>query len=148
VTQIYDSFSTGNNQSISFNGLSITFRSDDHMHAIVINGTAISGFSPEAYNSSGWLGSYVNIALSDLNWNVNGMNTIEFIVHNNNTDTSGTKLNATGLSAALQAAYLVNTEEPPPSGVPEPASILLWSLGSLGIFGYARRRSNRLKALA
>ncbi|MCL2117150.1 MAG: PEP-CTERM sorting domain-containing protein [Planctomycetaceae bacterium] len=40
--------------------------------------------------------------------------------------------------------------EPPPGGgdVPEPATILLWTLGTLGALGYGRRRSGMKKLLA
>ncbi|MCL1790674.1 MAG: hypothetical protein FWG40_04865 [Peptococcaceae bacterium] len=95
-------------KKLSFNGLGIGYASDDHLHAIIINGVKYSGFSPQAVDHKGWLQNQVNIKLSSVPWNVNGSNTVEFIVHNNNSGDPkyGDVSNPTGFSASIRAIYL------------------------------------------
>jgi len=148
ATSIVDNFTLAGNQTAVFNGLTIKYSSDDHLHAIVINGVAVN-FAPEPSNTQGWLGGQVNISLDNIDWIVNGNNTIEFIVHNVNYDPSigdppfgnGEHANGTGFSGSIQASYLVN-EETPSTATPEPATMLMFGLGLAGV-GLARRRMKK-----
>jgi len=147
VTTIEDIFSLGNNQSLAFNGLSLNFASDDHMQAILINGVDI-GYGPEASNHPGWIQNYFNVSLDDIAWNISGLNTIEFVVHNVNWDIKdqyyATSQNATGLSANIQAIYMVDENEVP-NVTPEPATLVIIGIGLAGLVGLVeqRRRHHR-----
>ena len=152
ATEVLDTFS-GNT---SFNALKLAYTADDHIHAILVNGVqlAIQGL-PQSMSHFGWLTGYTNVMLGDItNWNVNGINTIEFIIHNNNSNNLGNGSstwenvpNATGFSGTIQAIYLSETD-PGPSGVPEPATLLLWTLGGMGLAGSSWVRKRQMKKLA
>ena len=158
ATMINDTFSS--NPSVTFNALKIAITADDHIHAIIINGIQMNvpGF-PQEHDHFGWVTEYTNIMLTDIaNWNVNGLNMIEFIVHNNNSNNYGDGTsdwanvpNATGFSAKIQAAYLSETDPGiggGGGGVPEPATLLLWTLGGIGFASSSFARKRRLKKLA
>ena len=54
-----------------------------------------------------------------------------------------------GMNAAMLYAISKNTgDDPPPPGVPEPAALLLWTLGGLGLGGTSWLRSRNKKKLA
>jgi len=150
ATSVFDSFTSANNQTVTFNGLKLSFTADDHIQAIFVNGVDI-GYGPEASKYTGWTQNHISIALSNVNWNVNGNNIVEFIVHNVNYDPVddyfATRINPTGLSATIQAIYDVNYDPPGGGEVPEPATLLLWTLGGLGLAG-AKARQRRMKKLA
>ena len=149
ATVIQDTFSS----NAMFNALKLAYTSDDHIHAIFVNGVqlVIQGL-PQSMSHFGWLTGYTNVMLSDItNWNVNGNNTVEFIVHNNNSNNlvgGGSNWandpNATGFSGSIQAIYLSDN----PGGVPEPATLLLWTLGGMGLAGTSWVRKRRMKKLA
>jgi len=131
VTEIFDSLSS--TLAASFNGLLINYASDDHLHMIVINGVALSGFKPEPWYNQGWIGEQVTLSLSDVNWIVDGTNTVEFVVHNTAYPTHGYADNPTGLSASIQAVYLIDDTAPPSAVTPEPATMLMFGLGLAGL---------------
>ncbi|MCL2876302.1 MAG: PEP-CTERM sorting domain-containing protein [Betaproteobacteria bacterium] len=126
---------------VQFNGLSIDFASDDHLHAILINGEVYPGFSAESFDYPGWTQKLTHIWMTDIAqwWNVGGTNTIEFIVHNNNSGSNyRDNLNPTGFSADIQAAYLVRT-----NNIPEPETYAMMLVG-LSIVGMIARRRKQV----
>jgi hypothetical protein len=150
VTTYTEDFSAlGSYQSIEFSKLDINYVSDDHLHAIVINGVVYSGFNAEHEEYPGWKQDYTHLTLTDIAWNVDGSNTIEFIVHNNNSNSWGDGViydgrpssywntdNATGFAATIQATYTATT-------IPEPETYAMM-LAGLGMIGaVVRRRRNR-----
>ncbi|MCL1853704.1 MAG: InlB B-repeat-containing protein [Peptococcaceae bacterium] len=104
------------NQALSFNGLHIGYASDDHLHAIIVNGVRYDGYTSQAMNYPGWIQNHTNILLKDIPWNIDGPNTIEFIVHNNNSNAYGDFTpsaygnvdNATGFSATIEAIVIAS----------------------------------------
>jgi hypothetical protein len=60
---------------------------------------------------------------------IDGLNTVDFVVHN---DPNADAHNATGLRVEWEAHG--------PDPAPEPGTMVLFSLGALGLIGYARRR--------
>ncbi len=142
VTTIADTFfGLNENQKLSFNGLSIDFATDDHLHAVVVNGVTYDGFNAQFANHQGWTQSLMNIMLEDIAWNNEGANTIEFIVHNNNSGSNyGTGTNPTGFSAIIQAAYLLETDDMSGKNLsPEPATLLVFGLAGLAGLPISRR---------
>jgi len=125
---------------VAFTGLSISFASDDHVHAIYINGDLYTRDFPQPMNYPGWEQQLTNILLTDITWYNDGenANTIEFIVHNNNSGSRYlNEVNPTGFAANVQAAYVVYNP------IPEPETYAMM-LAGLGIVGaIARRRRNR-----
>jgi len=141
VASFTDTFSLDTNQSVAFNGLGIDFASDDHLHAILINGEVYQGFASESFDYPGWTQKLTHIWLTDIEqwWNIGGENTIEFIVHNNNSGNNYVNVpNPTGFSADIQAAYLVNT-----ATIPEPETYAMM-LAGLGIVGMIARRRKQM----
>ena len=149
VTTIKDDFSSllASGDTITFSGLKVSFASDDHLHAIVVNGNIYKGFNPQPADYRGWEMGYTNLLLTGIDWNVNGLNTIEFIVHNNNSSdgyipgygyfgTYNNVDNASGFSAKIQAVYI---RTPVPE--PETYAMLLAGLGLIGVV--ARRRKSQ-----
>ncbi|MDR2014046.1 MAG: PEP-CTERM sorting domain-containing protein [Azoarcus sp.] len=145
VTMIDDSQSTGNgvNQTVTLDTLRIGFTSDDHVHAIIINGTVYSAFAAQDANRFSWEMDYVEIIANDIAWNVYGNNTIEFIVHNNNSNNLGNGSstwlntpNGMGFSATIQATYLAQV-------VPEPEAYAMMLAGLAMIGTVARRRRSK-----
>ena len=128
------------NPELTFNGLSINFASDDHLHAIIINGDLYTKDLPQGVAYDGWKQQLTNILLTDITWYNDGReNTIEFIVHNNNSGGNSyvDVINPTGFAANVQAAYVINNP------VPEPETYAMM-LAGLGIVGaLARRRRNK-----
>ncbi|MCL1826089.1 MAG: PEPxxWA-CTERM sorting domain-containing protein [Betaproteobacteria bacterium] len=148
VTTYAEDFSAlGSYQSIEFSKLDINYVSDDHLHAIVINGVVYSGFNAEHEEYPGWTQEYTHLTLTDIAWNVDGSNTIEFIVHNNHSNSYGGDTyngrpssywntdNATGFAATIQATYTAAIPEP------ETYAMMLAGLGMIG--AVVRRRRNR-----
>ena len=123
-----------------YNGLAINYASDDHLHAIIVNGVILD-FDAEGANHSGWTANLVTLFFDDIDWNMNGENTIEFIVHNNNSGGSFKKDdNPTGFVSSVQAAYIL------PDGsvsnipvTPEPATMLIFGLAGLAGLPVARK---------
>ena len=142
VTEIFDDISS--TQGASFNGLLISYASDDHLHAIFVNGVALGGFKPEPWYYQGWIGDQVTLLLGDVNWNIDGVNTIEFIVHNSAYPTHGYADNPTGLSASIQAVYLIDNTAPPTTAVPEPATLLITSMGIAGLAAVRRLQKKQM----
>jgi hypothetical protein len=144
VTIIEDDFSSllANGDSVTFDGLKVSFASDDHLHAIIVNGDIYKGFNPQPHNYRGWEMGYTSLLLTGIDWNVNGLNTVEFIVHNNNSADYGSfgsynnVNNASGFSAKIQAVYIHS-----PIPEPETYAMLLAGLGLIGIV--ARRRKSQ-----
>ena len=149
VTTIDDTFNQlGRNQSLTLCHLSLTFASDENVQAIVINGVRYLGFAAQSPNFEGWFpGNDTTLSLSDIShWNINGLNTIEFVVYNAGLTNIGTYTlndNPFGLAANIQAFYHVTNN--PPSHAPEPATLLLWAFGSLGMAGTSWARNRWLK---
>ncbi|MDR2207740.1 MAG: PEP-CTERM sorting domain-containing protein [Azoarcus sp.] len=154
VTTVFDDFSSvlGNAQTLSFDGLSISYATDDHLHAIIINGIQYSGFTAENPNHPGWTLNHTSLFLdyatllaSGIDWNINGSNTIEFITHNNNSLAFGKGYppgylnddNAAGLSASVRAEYQI-------TAIPEPETYAMMLAGLAMIGAVARRRNKSL----
>jgi hypothetical protein len=132
VTVINDTSFTGVDSAIAFNALSISFTADDHMHAVIINGVSYDGFEAQDYDHTAWVMGYIDLVIlpdDGIPWNVDGNNTIEFIVHNSGYFEN--VINPTGLSAMIQASY--NT-----SVIPEPPVVLMFAAGLL-VLPLARR---------
>ena len=126
MTTITDDFGTLDSD-IVLNELDLKLAADNQLTAIIINGVQYDGFSPQ-----GGFSQYIQLSISDLgniDWNVGGSNTIEFIVHHNGNS-------FTGFSGSIQASY---RELDNPAAVPEPATWALLLTG-LGVFGIAKRR--------
>jgi len=157
VTTITEDFSSylANGDSITLDVLKISFASDDHMHAVVINGKEYGGFKAQPANYLGWIQGYTTLTLTEallkpygIEWNIDGLNTIEFIVHNNNSADYGylpgygyfgsynNVQNASGFSAKIQATYIRTP-------VPEPETYAML-LAGLGLIGAMTRRRKSL----
>ena len=140
----YSDPSVFSDPNVMFNGLSISYASDDHLHAIIINGTLYTGsnFVVQEMTYPGWTQQFANIMLVEgFEWYNDGrMNTVEFIVHNNNSS-GGTYLyadNPTGFAATIQASYLKEA-----STIPEPETYAMMLVG-LGIIGMVARRRKQM----
>jgi hypothetical protein len=124
---------------VTFDRLEINFLCDENMQAIFINGVRYTGLSAAPPNHIGWgLSSAVSLNISNINWNIDGANTIEFVVYNTGLNIIGTYTaydNPTGLSASVRAFYTV-TEIPEP----ETYAMMLAGLGLIGVV--ARRRKS------
>jgi len=97
--------------------------------------------SPQTHNATWWHWDHTSLWITDIDWNLDASNTIEFIVHNNATPTFENHLNPVGLSASIQAVYQT-------SPVPEPAALLMWSLGGVVLTGTTWIRKRRMKKTA
>ena len=143
----------GSNQTITLDHLKLTFASDENMRAIVINGVIYSVSEaqwPQSPDYTGWTaGNYTSLSLSGItNWNINGTNTIEFVVYNTGIQPDGTftnNNNPIGLSANIQAFYIVSDNNNVIAHNPEPATLLLWTLGGMGLAGSSWVRKRRMK---
>ena len=125
VTTINDTGFTSVDPMASFNGLSISFTADDHMHAVIINGMLYDGFEAQSNDHAAWLAGYLDLSIlpgDGIPWNVDGINTVEFIVHNSGYFENS--FNPTGFSATIQASYNI-------SAIPEPSMILMFGSGLL-----------------
>jgi len=132
VTTINDTSFTSADPTASFSGLSINFTADDHMHAVIINGVLYDGFEAQNNDHAAWVEGYVDLSIlpgDGIPWNINGINTVEFIVHNSGYFENIP--NPTGFSAMIQASYNV-------SAIPEPPVILMLGSGLL-VLSLARR---------
>lgn len=132
VATIDDTGFTSVGPMASFNGLSISFTADDHIHAVVINGVLYDGFKAQGNDHPSWQIGYVDLSIlpgDGIPWNVSGVNAVEIVVHNSGYYQN--IQNVTGLSASVQASYNI-------SAVPEPSVVLMFSTGLL-ILPLARR---------
>ena len=132
----YYSFVTVINDAVdptaSFDGLLIKFTVDDHLQAVVINGEVYEGFEPQESNHASWMVGFADLSIlpsEGITWNINGNNTIEFIVHNSGWYQNIP--NPTGLSATIQASYNIGV-------IPEPPIVLMFATGLL-VLPLARR---------
>jgi hypothetical protein len=165
-----DSISDGTYAGNGVFSLYIEYASDDHMHAILINGEPFyleTWLDPEnkEYDGPGliksWEGGYTAIQLLNDDgslasyWYTDRENTIQFIVHNN--DSQGAMQNGvrekyrlnnnpTGFAVNVSAAYVIFSkyDDDNPPTVPEPGSILLLGTGIMGL-GFAAKRKLRKK---
>jgi hypothetical protein len=131
VTTINDTAITSADPTAEFKGLTVSFTGDDHMHAVVINGVIYDGFQAQDHTYSAWMEGYTDLFIlpgDGIPWNLNGSNTVEFIVHNSGWNFN--QMNYSGLSASIQASYT--------SAVPEPSVVLMFSAGLL-VLPLARR---------
>ena len=103
--------------------LSFQFAADDHVSDVLLNGVS-TGINAAGFTS--WHGTY-DLASGF----VAGLNTLDFIVHNN---APGGSLTPTG----LRVEFLSHEAEA--GEIPEPATVGLLGLGLLGLSLYARRR--------
>jgi hypothetical protein len=127
-TTITDDFSPPGHEVV-FDVLSLKLAGDDQLHAIIINGIRFDGFDPHPLGEVSF-GSYTQLDISNIGWNVGAPNTVEIIVH----DSGGY---VTGFSGSLQASYLT-------TAVPEPETYVML-LAGLGVVGaVARRRKVRV----
>ncbi|MCL1826069.1 MAG: FxDxF family PEP-CTERM protein [Betaproteobacteria bacterium] len=121
TTFIDDLSQLGSDQSAELKVLNVIFSVDDYLHAIIVNDVQYDGImSPIVVVGS----NYPQYEISDIDWNVGGLNTIEFIVR----DVGG----FAGLSASMQATYSVTS-------VPEPETYAML-LAGLGVIGAVARR--------
>ncbi|MCL2590854.1 MAG: PEP-CTERM sorting domain-containing protein [Betaproteobacteria bacterium] len=122
-TTITDDFSSLGNKVV-FDALSLKLAGDDQLYAIIINGNRYDGFDPVPLGEVSF-GSYIQLSISSISWNVGAPNTIEVIVY----DSGGV---VTGLSGSFQASYSA-------TAVPEP-EIYAMLLAGFGVVGVAARR--------
>jgi len=121
-TTFTDDFSLiASGQSVEFKELNVVFNVDDYVHAVIINGIQYDGIMSPV---PGVASNYPQYEISNIAWNVGGLNTIEFIVR----DVGG----YTGISASMQATYTI-------TAIPEPET---WTmlLAGLGVVGAVARR--------
>ena len=151
ATVIQNYVPINNDETALFNALKFSFMADDHVHAIFVNGIQINIPSmPHESDHVGWMEDHAYVMLSDIsNWdyNSNGYNIVEFIVHNNNSSGNWSNAyNTTGFSGSIEAINL--TEGSGLGDVPEPATVLLWTLGSMGLAGGSWAHNRRMRKLA
>lgn len=122
--------------------------------APVIAGKTVSGLLADGWS---WVGDYGNVGASNgtgtganqggsvsFNTGASAVYSSWWLVSAYNKNFDGTTADTLGLNGSNDAVKLLqvagNVQSPPPPGVPEPASMVLLSVGLLGMMAIRRRR--------